>query len=88
MIDVLLNPMFDSRVTFLDLPQWVVIMGVGVAMNVVGLVWLRRTTTPERDYKSFRATTRREPIDLLTRAALAAGITFVAVLGLVTLLAR
>ena len=27
MIDVLLNPMFDSRVTFLDLPQWVVIMG-------------------------------------------------------------
>ena len=57
-------------------------------MNVVGLVWLRRTTTPERDYKSFRATTRREPIDLLTRAALAAGITFVAVLGLVTLLAR
>jgi hypothetical protein len=83
MIDAFLQPMFDSRVTFLGLPLTLVLVAVAFVILAGGFAWMRRISQADPEPRSFRATTRPDPIDRLVRGVILAGVAFAAVYALV-----
>ena len=83
MVDLFFGtPMFDSRVSLWGLPLSTAIFAVAVAVLVAGVLWLRRITSVEGEPRTFRATTRPDPVDRVIRGLVLAAIVFAVVFAL------
>ena len=87
-IDAFLGPMFESRVSLFGL-SWSVVNLLMSVVAVVGstlftLYIVRRYSSSEGTYRSFRATTHPDATDRLVRGVALAVVAFVAVFALAT----
>ncbi len=82
-----LDPAFDARPSLFGLPTEVIVIAVAAALWLAGVLFLRRITHVDAEPRSFRATTRLESSDLVTRVV-AAGLVGAAALAALLLLFR
>lgn len=82
MIDVFLEPMFESSVQPFGFPLDAMIVALGLVGVVTGFLWIRRITHVDPDPRIFRATTHPDPTDVVLRPVIAAAVAFIVVLAL------
>ena len=71
MLHVFAGVMFDSEPTLFGVPLSVLTFVIGISGMVVAFIVFRRTVAGEGEYRSFRATNRREASTTLLLWALA-----------------
>jgi hypothetical protein len=82
-----LDPVFDNRQSLFGLPTDVLLLAVAAGLSIAGWLIARRITGVDPEPRSFRATTRLEASDLITRVVVV-GLVGIAAIAAVSLLLR